>query len=653
MRWSLCDSVSLQSKHLRRTREVVLAGGLCETSTPRGSLAGYLVDAVGLGQLHVSQAQQIAKAAAADGARDADLLRMSGLGSVGRWLSNAERDFHRAFLEPARAKVGLPLEPWLVPVPMVGDTSTAVQNVWLPLLAPHELFAAFYTHGSGKFRKLLVDDLTANELHAFWGTLRSWAPWASNHPALALRPGRSSWGNTIPILLHADEAEVFNDEKMYILSWAGLSHGDPWASRFLIGTFRSKLMVIAGGRNQTLDAIFKFVAWSLHILYLGSWPTRSPAWLREVPEVPEFAEFREMNSAQYRIDLAGKPLAGDCVGAFIGVKGDQHFFLDAFRLSRHFGCTELCRKCLASKHAGARLWTDLGAEWRDTVGQWETPVTTLDRVFGWHPRAIHDDLLHLLYVNGVANDLCASVICKLVEVLGFCELPGRNDQLMAGFVAFRQWARTNKVPCTAAKWTAKTLHWEAHEFPHLGGKAADVRLTVLFLASFLRECTLELDWVRQVRVCVGHLASFIHLIARSDLILTDADATSAQHSLLEFIRLYLALASRAVQIRELHFKVRPKLHYLWHLADELQPSHGPAINPNVFSCWNDESYMGRIAKLSAKTHKRSTPLRAIHRYMYVLAKHLSHKAQDDPSKVARKCRKRKRSLQDPTLLGVL
>ena len=70
-------------------------------------------------------------------------------------------------------------------------------------------------------------------------------------------------------------------------------------------------------------------------------------------------------------------------------------------------------------------------------------------------------------------------------------------------------------------------------------------------------------------------------------------------------------------------KIRPKLHYLWHVAAELQPQPGPAINPNVFSCWNDESYMGRVGKLAAKTHKRTVPLRVIHRYMYVLAKQMT------------------------------
>ena len=345
---TLCDFL-LHCCYLREPASTAAPTSLTLPTSPlHGSLlASKLIDLVGCGDLHVSQAQTIASAAVHDGLRCPILNKLSNVGTKGRHRGNAERDFHRAFLQPTMDSIGFQLCPWNVDIPLVKEDGRGVQSQQVEFLAPHETFAALYGQGEHMFEKMVLGR-GMQCLDEFWaGVLEARVPWALQHPALQ-DPHQRCFA--VPIFIHADEAEVYNSESMYVFSWSSLAHGNPLCTKHLIGCIRSKRMVIRGKQNTTLQAVFRFIAWSLNQMVLGVWPGVVPDWLGQ-------------QLTPRRLALAGQRLAGKLSGAFAGVKGDQHFFVDAFRFKRH-GCIAVCRQCHASKRMGPMVWTDVGSSGR-------------------------------------------------------------------------------------------------------------------------------------------------------------------------------------------------------------------------------------------------------------------------------------------------
>ena len=63
------------------------------------------------------------------------------------------------------------------------------------------------------------------------------------------------------------------------------------------------------------------------------------------------------------------------------------------------------------------------------------------------------------------------------------------------------------------------------------------------------------------------------------------------------------LCPQAVRARITLFKIRPKLHQLWHLATSIR-----CLNPKIVSCMADESFMGTVTKIAKACHLRTANL---------------------------------------------
>ena len=92
----------------------------------------------------------------------------------------------------------------------------------------------------------------------------------------------------------------------------------------------------------------------------------------------------------------------------------------------------------------------------------------------------------------------------------------------------------------------------------------------------------------------------------------------------------------SVAAGEALFKVRPKLHYWSHSLDHcLQTKE----NPSRYDCFDWESFVGRIKRIVAKTHRLQASARTVHRYLLqcavrwnrgYLKKHLDSVIPADP-----------------------
>jgi hypothetical protein len=203
------------------------------------------------------------------------------------------------------------------------------------------------------------------------------------------------------------------------------------------------------------------------------------------------------------------------------------------------------RCLLVCSHAVCSLWSTvvcdplrMGAcRWQQTVGEYDKADSTLTATSGWHESMVHDDPLHVLFVQGIGNWTCGSALLKLAQNRLFNSSPGApaslDGQLKEGWLKFKAWSKCNKAAFTAAEWSTNAIHYhKTKDFPCLGGKAADVRLTVFFLAHFLTDLAATPDnrqhaWLPIVAACFAHLATFLHTLGSADIIMSSDEAIYA------------------------------------------------------------------------------------------------------------------------------
>jgi hypothetical protein len=79
-----------------------------------------------------------------------------------------------------------------------------------------------------------------------------------------------------------------------------------------------------------------------------------------------------------------------------------------------------------------------------------------------------------------------------------------------------------------------------------------------------------------------------------------------------FLKAYQWLAHQALAEGRAMWSVRPKMHYVCHLMDELDLIN---LNPRATSCWESEKWLGKIKRFLKATHSsRHASLRGLQRY---------------------------------------
>lgn len=529
-----------------------------------------------------------------------EIVQMSQLGNEGRAPQNIERDFHRRF--GAELHFAFPIEPWLIPIPLIQDYKTGGwKTETLPILAPHELASALYDEGVTVFTEFAVGNKGHIPLGEFWNGLQS-EPWFRAHPTLQ---GARNLNQVVPVCVHADEAEYLDDQSLYIISWhSPLTHGHSPRHRFLVATLPSRRLVSQDGVQVSLQMALAFVSWSLNQMQSGLWPTSYNGDTAEIDRVT------------YRAQRQGSPLTGPFIFAWLGTTGDLKWDQHAHHWDRGYGFTQICTECLASQDDGPMAYTNMtvSSGWIATVGQYAKCDTALKDIVGFHPALAWRDLMHILYVDGCANDLAGAVL--LVLAGGVKMVRARlEENLQNLFMEFRRWCNSQRLECTHDGFTLATLHFPTgHSWPWLGGKAADVRLAVAWLADKHRS-----NAGLVCGSCVLALARFTFLVRSSGALLEPGPQQEAAACGFRYLGLYVQLAAQALQERAPLYKIRPKMHFLWHICHRLSRCR---LNPQLFSCWAAEDYVGKIANVAEQTHRRTTPARTLQRYLFMLRKEL-------------------------------
>lgn len=100
------------------------------------------------------------------------------------------------------------------------------------------------------------------------------------------------------------------------------------------------------------------------------------------------------------------------------------------------------------------------------------------------------------------------------------------------------------------------------------------------------------------------------------IILDKQTADEAATALFTHISSYSWLASFYYSKQLMLFRVRPKLHYLFHQASQIKAWQ---LNMLVLSTTHEETFLGKIKKIAVACHGKTATARLYQRYILCLA----------------------------------
>ena len=209
------------------------------------------VRSVGTGQQAPRQVARSARALQDKHPDDGKCAWWARLG--GKRLTNVERDMHRR----ARHLHGVELEAWSLPLTAQSAYDGPVEETF-GAIAPHELFAAVHGVGGDQFRLSFLGDAGPEGVADYWS---QYAMSMEHHVCVEHGPERGSF---IPVFIHSDGGEVYNNEEYSIWSWSSalVSGVNTWDMKQFICMLPERMRI----PGVTDACIVQFLAWSFGVL---------------------------------------------------------------------------------------------------------------------------------------------------------------------------------------------------------------------------------------------------------------------------------------------------------------------------------------------------------------------------------------------------
>ena len=116
--------------------------------------------------------------------------------------------------------------------------------------------------------------------------------------------------------------------------------------------------------------------------------------------------------------------------------------------------------------------------------------------------------------------------------------------------------------------------------------------------------------------CVWGLQRAIEIMDQSGMVLTQSCANEASQALHMHLQTYAWLALYYHDQKCMLFRIRPKTHILFHMAEEVAAFR---LNFAIFWTFAEESFLGKVKAIATKTHGATMTQRVFQRYLLYLA----------------------------------
>ena len=332
----------------------------------------------------------------------------------------------------------------------------------------------------------------------------------------------------------------------------------------------------------------------------------------------------------------------------LGLKGDLVFQAEATSLNRSFGHIRkralkagkkakglpgCCWLCMAGTETVMFEDFSREASWKSSMPS-PVPWSETPSIFRGIPHPpdlaafVQIDLFHVLNM-GVYKDYAASCLCLLLPRLGQRSQETNMAEMNA---KLKVYLKEEKKRLHCQRLTLGLIGADARKSFSSGGWSKGQDSVVLMgFVRFLVERVVP-DFQNEPPFKYMHAGAMSIHACMSELFAQDAFmpkavAATAGSDAYRFLLCYAKLAEWCTERQTLCYNLVPKLHYLHHVADQLETwgkctSASLVLNPMCMSTSADEDFVGHIARASRRVSPRLPHSRVLRRYLAGLADHL-------------------------------
>ena len=480
------------------------------------------------------------------------------------------------------------LEPFVIPLTLESDHDGIYTAQWATL-APYEVFAAIHAAGPQFSVSFLGADGAA-------GVARYWEEYSESMTHHIATENWDDRGSFIPVFVHTDGGECFNDEEYSIWQWSSalVDGGNTWDYRFFCTLVPERRK---HGR-VTDDELVDYFVWNIEVLEGKVHPAADHLG-------------RPLTGA--RAARAGEPLAGSWGAAFVGHIADLKERVKQHHFCRNYMCNHLCEKCLGHRHNDVGNAYDMSEDtlWQKLLVSHETylvvtPLAELSRFVRFRSWTIYrnrDDLLHNCWL-GFCKDVCGQLAFDVVTMYMSGDM---TTDLMLLHAQMVKWYKDKGVWCGMKVWRQTTLSWQdRNDFPVMEKKMKGInsKMAFLFLAwlvvGIVREGVDTTPYARKRAAMAWSLHEVIRLFDEQPRWMPRPFADRAYLVGFNFLRCYQQLAAEAVACNRCAYKLRPKFHGFAHLLMEVRETRE---NPKGRDAFDAEDYVGKVKRLASQCHR--------------------------------------------------
>ena len=224
-------------------------------------------------------------------------------------------------------------------------------------------------------------------------------------------------------------------------------------------------------------------------------------------------------------------------------------------------------------------------------------------------RAVQLDMLHIWYL-GVLRDLLGTIIKVLCCSRGVYVGSTIRKRLVSFNKELRSWAKSSKLQLSSKRIKRDTVTWRSDNCPTLKLKGADCGMILQFCNYKLQ--LVGCDEYPGLVGCTWAASLFSGCLSHAGTFMMAEERETALIAGQFFIHTYLLMANAALAADQLLFKVRPKIHYLQHLLEQLQTCNR---KPNFGATWMDEDWVRYAVGLKKKMSHRTSSHYILKRFL--------------------------------------
>ena len=512
--------------------------------------------------------------------------------------SHRERDLHRWVQK----------QPWRSVLPPTYEFDLPYTSDYIHLgvvrhaaFLPHEVMASL-----SKVPELFEELLTGppGNLERFWQNTSS-TDWYRRHPHPAVHEDHA---HCIPCGIHGDDAGVFQNEKVLVLTWGSVA-------RELL-TLDSRILFSAvqfahAVPDMTIPVLYEVLTWSLNVMSSGVFPAADH---RGVP-------FSETYHPQ-RFALAGSNLTdASFVGVWSEMRGDWKFQVEALELEANYQATWCCHLCRANKKIKRLYFTQFrrnahirrthisSSAHRDSYGNNRPHFT---RILGFDIWRVWVDAMHCMDL-GVYQSVAASCLLDLVDLR--CWDAGTNSEAFnMAHSEYKAWCSFVGVPA-CPRFEKSKLVSGALEFPAFTQKQAKASQTRYLIRWMAQMCSKPVVASSQhgpmLCAMMTHFVLFEDTCDKHDRWIPGPDRVVLAEHMENALVCMNAMHRIALDAGKYRWQLTPKCHMATHMVYDMAAT---GINPRRTTCYADEDMVGRTKKIMSKCHGSTAGKRCMDRY---------------------------------------